>query len=186
MSETVPLDGRTLILGPSGVGKTRRTARALGSWLDEHGSEGVVVFEFAPELERDGEILGGRLTRFRSIPDDVWYGKIDAHAPRAESGDEGGAVALAERNAQHAAAVIAAAPSDPRAVFVNDATIPFQHGSLPAERLLDYCENATCVVCNAFDSDELGTDDPVSRQERHALSQLSDWAGRVVRLEKDE
>jgi hypothetical protein len=37
-------------------------------------------------------------------------------------------------------------------------------------------------VLNAFESDELGTDDPVSRREREVLATLRAWADRVVRL----
>lgn len=53
---------------------------------------------------------------------------------------------------------------DPAAVFANDATIPFQHERGDPDRLADYCEGATTVL-NAFESDELGTSDAVSRAE---------------------
>jgi hypothetical protein len=38
------------------------------------------------------------------------------------------------------------------------------------------------AVVNAFESDELGTDDAVSRQERLALDALVAGADRIVRL----
>ena len=177
-----PLAGSTLILGPSQVGKTRLTAAALDAWVREHGAEGVVVLEFAPELERDGELLGGRLDRFTTIPDDAWHGVLDAHAPRAEGETDDERVALARDNAERASRILEAAP-EPRAVFVNDATIPLQHESLPPERLTTYCDRAECAVLNAFDSDELGTTDPVSRRERSVLNTLRDWADRTVTLE---
>ncbi|MFB6193669.1 MAG: hypothetical protein ABEI75_01270 [Halobaculum sp.] len=178
----MPLDGSTLVVGPSGVGKTRTTARALERWVATRGAHGVVVLEFAPEVERDGRILGGRLDRFTTAPSDAWVGTVAAHAPRAAGDDEAESVALAADNAARAADVLDAAP-DPRAVFVNDATIPLQSDRLPAAWLTDYCDRATCAVVNAFESDELGTDDPVSRRERAALDALRDWADRVVRLE---
>lgn len=177
-----PLAGSTLIVGPSQAGKTRLTARALEAWVDRHGTDGLVVLEFAPELERDGRILGGRLDRFTTVPDEVWHGVLDAHAPRAEGADEAEAVALAKDNAERGTELLDAAP-DPVAVFVNDATIPLQHASVPVDTLTEYCDRATCAVLNAFDSDELGTADPVSRQEQTALSELGSWADRTVTLD---
>lgn len=176
-----PLSGATLIVGPSRAGKTRLTARALDAWIERAGVEGVVVLEFAPEVERDGRVLGGRLDRFTTIPDGAWYGVLDAHAPRSESESDGEAVALARENAERAGQLLDGAP-DPRAVFVNDATIPLQHGSFAPDRLTGYCDRAECVVLNAFEGDELGTEDPVSRREREALEGLREWARRTVSL----
>jgi hypothetical protein len=176
------LAGSTLIVGPSQAGKTRLTARALETWVDRQGTEGLVVLEFAPELERDGRILGGRLDRFTTIPDGAWHGVLDAHAPRTEGADEAAAVALAKDNADRAIEVFEAAPA-PTAVFVNDATIPLQHGALGVDALTGYCDRGTCAVLNAFDSDELGTDDPVSRQERQAVRALRSWADRTIALD---
>lgn len=177
-----PLRGSTLVLGPSQSGKTKLTAAALDSWVERNGVDGLVVLEFAPEVERDGTILGGRLDRFTTIPDGAWYGRLDAHAPRAEGESEEESVALARENAQNARKIVDSAP-DPRAVFVNDATIPLQHESFPAERFTTYCGQAETVVMNAFKSDELGTVDPVSRQERSALEALESWADRTVTLD---
>lgn len=177
------LDGTVLVTGPSNVGKTRLTADALSLWLDANGPDGVVVLEFAPELERGGRVLGGRLDRFGPLPDDAWVGVLDAHAPRAEGESEAESAALAEANAANAATILASTPPEPRAVFVNDATIPFQHPSGDLDRLLGYCDRAACAVLNAFESDELGTADPVSRQERRALERLHAWADRSVRLD---
>ena len=100
-----PLSGSTLVTGPSNAGKTRTTAAALNAWLDSEGTEGVVVLDFAPELERDGTILGGRLDRFTTVPEAVWLGRIDASAPRAESETAEQAVALAARQ-PHSATVL--------------------------------------------------------------------------------
>lgn len=181
-----PLSGSTVILGPSRAGKTTLTARAMDSWVEKHGADGVAVLDFAPELERDGALLGGRLSRFTDVPDGAFHGILDAHAPRAEAGgDDQRAVELAADNAQRAATLIAGAPGEPTAVFVNDATIPFQHESGDPARLTDYCDRAAVSVCNAFESDELGTNDPVSRHERAALAAFERWADRVVRLEPD-
>lgn len=175
-----PLDGRTLVVGPSNAGKTWLTARALEAWVEAHGSDGVVVLDFGPEVPRDGRVLGGRLEREIAIPDDVWYGVLEAHAPRATGSDEAETVALAADNTRRAAELFEAAPAEPRAGFVNDATIPFQHESSDPKALFDALAGAECVVANAFESDELGTDDPVSRNERRALAALRDWADRVV------
>ncbi|WP_058996920.1 hypothetical protein [Haloarcula sp. CBA1127] len=177
-----PLSGSTLVTGPSNVGKTRTTAAALDAWLDSEGTEDVVVLDFAPELERDGTILGGRIDQFITIPEPVWVGRIDASAPRAESQTDDQAVALARENARRAEQQLDALPETPRAVFVNDATIPFQHDSVAVSRLTEYCEKADVAVLNAFDSDELGVDDSVSRAERDALDRLRHWADRTVDL----
>jgi hypothetical protein len=178
----VPLSGSTLVVGPSNAGKTRLTARALRRWVDTRGAEGVVVLEFGPEFERDGRVLGGRLSRFGPLPEGVWVGTLDAHAPRAEGATERETARLAEENAARARGVMAAAPPRPRAVFVNDATIPFQHERGDLERFVDYCDRAETAVLNAFESDELGTDDPVSRRERAVLVTLREWTDYVVRL----
>jgi len=177
-----PLTGTTLIVGPSNVGKTRLTARALTAWLEREGPEGVVVFDFAPEVERDGRVLGGRLDRFVTPPSAVWRGVLDAHAPRATAETDAEAVDLAVDNARRARDLFDAAPADPRAVFVNDATIPLQADPATVTGLTDYCDRADCVVCNAFESDELGVDSPVSRNEREALDALRQWADCVVEL----
>lgn len=177
-----PLAGTTLVTGPSNVGKTRLTAQALDAWFRERGPRGLVVLDFAPEFERDGRVLGGRLSRFVTVPDGAWEGILDARAPRAEGETVAESVELAEDNAIRAARLLRAAP-DPRAVFVNDATIPFQHEQSDPTRLTEYCDRAEVAVLNAFESDELGSDDPVSGRERDALDVFRTWADRVVRLD---
>ena len=176
-----PLDGSALITGASNVGKTRLTARALDAWIQRNGTDGVVVFEFGPEFEHEGRILGRRLSRFGAIPDGVWQGVLDAYAPRAQGSTDAEALRLASDNAARAARIVEAAPDDPRAVFVNDATIPFQAGDDPG-LLTGYCDRAETAVLNALSSDELGTDDPVSRHERAALDAFRAWADRIVDL----
>lgn len=176
-----PLSGRTLITGASNTGKTRLTARALDAWVAERGTDGVVVLDFAPEVERDGVVLGGRLDRFTDIPDGVWAGVLEAHAPRATSETEADAHDLAAVNARRATRIVEAAPADPLAVFVNDATIPFQSGDDPF-LVTDYCDDIETAVCNAFESDELGIDDSISRHERATLETLRSWADLVVEL----
>lgn len=177
-----PLDGTTLVVGPSNVGKTRLTARALDAWVTAYGTDGVVVLEFAPEVERDGVLLGGRLSRFTTIPDGVWTGVLEAHAPRSDGETVAETLELARENAAHANRLLDAAPDSPTAVFVNDATIPLQADADRTSRLTGYCDRATVAVCNAFESDELGTEDSVSRNERAALASLREWADRVVEL----
>lgn len=175
-----PLAGTTLVTGPSNVGKTRLTARALNAWIDEHGTDGVVILDFAPEVRRDGRLLGGFLTRFTDVPDDVWYERLDAHAPRASGATVSAALDLATENARQSKRMVESAPADPCAVFVNDATIPFQAGQFDPTALLSYCDGVEVAVCNAFESDDLGVDDDVSRNERAALDTLRSWADRVV------
>ncbi|WP_324663824.1 hypothetical protein [Haloarcula sediminis] len=182
MPPSVPLDGATLVVGPSNAGKTRLTAKALDRWVDAHGPDGCVVLDFAPTVERDGEILGGPLTQFTTVPDRVYHGVVDAHAPRAEGTGDAEALALARANAAAAADRLDAAPAEPQAVFVNDATIALQSERTLTERLTGYCDRADCSVVNAFESDELGVDNPVSRNELQALERLRAWADRVVEL----
>lgn len=180
-----PLEGSTLITGPSNVGKTRLTANALDRWLDGYGPDGVVVFEFGPEYRHEGRLLGRRLDRFVDVPAACWHGVLEAHAPRAQGQTTQATVALAGENARRAARLFDAAPPDPAAVFVNDATIPFQHPDGVPARLTDYAETARCAILNAFDSDELGRDDPVSRAEAAALETFRTWADRIVELQPD-
>lgn len=179
--DDIQLTGSSLILGPSNVGKTQLTACAFETWLTEKGTEGVVVLEFGPEFERDDRVLGRRLDRFVPIPDGVWHGILEARAPRAEGKTTTEALSLAQQNADQAEKLFEAVPENPSAVFVNDATIPFQATGNPTQ-LLTYCDTADCCVLNAFESDELGTDDPVSRNERQVLQCLEKWADYVHRL----
>lgn len=182
-----PLDGNVLIVGPSQVGKTTTTAAALDDWVAAHGPAGVVVLDFAPEYETEGRILGGRITRFTTVPDEAWYGVLDAHAPRAQSeGVAEEAIRLAADNAARAIELLQAAPPSPLAVFVNDATIPFQHERGDPAALLAYCDRADFAVLNAFESEELGVEDPVSRRERRALAAFRRWADRVVELSRGD
>ena len=183
MSDASGSTGSTLILGPSDVGKTRATAAALEDWTAKQGVEGVVVLEFAPEVRRDdGTLLGGRLTRFTTPPDEAWCGVLEANAPRASATSQQEALALARRNGANAATLFDAAPR-PTALFVNDATIPFQHPAYPPTPLLGLLEDATYAVLNAFESTELGRDDPISRTERETREQLRTAVDRVCRLE---
>ena len=177
------LVGTTLLTGPSNVGKTRLTARAMDMWIANCGSAGVVVLDFAPEVEHDGRLLGGRLSRFTSVPSGAWYGILKAHAPRAEGDSDATIQKLAATNSENAVRLLNAAPAKPTAVFVNDATIPFQSDKLSLHHLTDYCDRAEVAVLNAFESDKLGTDDSVSRHEEGALDVLKTWVGRIVELE---
>ncbi|EJN57654.1 hypothetical protein [Halogranum rubrum] len=180
-----PLSGSTLVTGPSNVGKTRLTARALDEWVSAHSPDAVVVFEFGPEYEHGGRILGRRLSRFTDIPDEVCYSVLDARAPRAESTSERELLQLARENATGAERLLDRAPQSPVAVFVNDTTIGFQHEESDVSRLVAYCDRARCSVLNAFESDELGTDDPVSRQEHATLASLKACTDRTVTLGTD-
>ncbi|MDL5360889.1 hypothetical protein [Halalkalicoccus sp. NIPERK01] len=182
---TLPTSGRVLLTGPSNVGKTRLTAGALAAWVEEHGAENVAVLEFAPEVERDGVLLGGRLDRFTDLPDRAWVGVLDAYAPRAAGDTETEALDLARENARNGMKLVESMPPS-RAVFVNDATIPFQHETGDVEALLAACEDSEFVVMNAFSGDELGIDDPISRRERAARRRLAEWADTHERLEKRE
>ncbi|WP_248895247.1 ATP-binding protein [Haloplanus halobius] len=180
---SVPLAGTTLVVGPSNAGKTRLTAEALQSWVEHEGTAGVAILEFAPELERDGRILGGRLDRFLTPPADAWQGVLDAHAPRTTADSPSEAVELAADNARRADTLFDAAPDAPRAVFVNDATIPFQHADADPTHLLDYCADAEMAVLNALEADEIVGDDAVSRAERRTLDAFRSAADRVIRLD---
>lgn len=182
--ESVVTDtGSTLIVGPSGAGKTRLTARALQNWLDEKGTDGVVVLEFGPAIEHDGRLVGGRLDRFVEIPDDVFHGVLDAHAPRLEGETEAETQNLAKTNAEHAQRLWDALPPDPVAVFANDVTVPFQHASAAVARLTRYADRATCSVVNAYEGDALDSGDRVSDSERAVLETLRNWADHVDTLE---
>jgi hypothetical protein len=179
-----PLEGSTLIVGPSQAGKTQLTARAMEAWIDQEGAADVVLLEFGPEYDRNGTVLGRRLERYTDIPSGVWVGTVDAHAPRAESEHEAELRELARANAMAAADRLADAPAAPAAVFVNDVTIGYQHADGAIEGLLDYCDTAETAVLNAFESDELGTDDPVSARERDVVQRFRTCADRTITLER--
>lgn len=179
-----PLSGASLIVGASGVGKTTLTARALDAWLEEHGPGGTVVFDFGPAIEWDGRTVGARLDRDTTLPAAVWKGTFDANAPRSEGETDDEVLTLARENAERANRLIDDAPPQPRAVFVNDATILFQHQAGDVDRLLEYCGDADCVVVNAFTGKDFGTDDPVSRRERDVTERFRAWADRTIQLDE--
>lgn len=177
-----PLEGSTLIVGPSGVGKTRLTARALSTWLDQHGPAGVVILDFGPEVEHQGKILGGRLDRFVDIPDSVWYAHLESNAPRAKGEDPAEIRHLASENAEGGRRLLEDAPDQPMAVFVNDVTLIAHVPDNPLEDLLDYSSEGRCTVLNAYEGTSLGGDDPISTQERRTVARLRRWADREIRL----
>ncbi|ADJ16664.1 hypothetical protein [Halalkalicoccus jeotgali] len=180
-----PLSGATLVTGPSNAGKTRLTARALDAWVAEHGTDGIVVLDFAPEVDQDGTLLGGRLTRFTDISDEVWYGVLEAYAPRTAGETEEEVLTFASANARHSRHLVESMPKNPRVVFANDVTIPFQAGEVDGfcvSTLVDYCDDVDVVVCNALESDELGVNDLISRNERATLDVLRTWTDRVIEL----
>ncbi len=178
----VRLTGTTLIVGPVGVGKTRLTANTLSRWIDTHGSEGVVVLDFAPEIETLDGLIGGRINRFVDVPAQVWYGSIDAIGPRTEGETAEESIELAAANADQAKQLIETAPADPRAVFINDITIALQSADSTFDQLEGYSADATCVVMNAFEGDSFGDDDPITLAERRALIRLRKWADHVLEL----
>lgn len=176
-----PLEGRTFIAGPSGVGKTRLTARALEAWLGRRGPEGVAVLEFGPEIHVDGRLIGRRLDRFVDPPDGVWTGTLEARGPRTEGRTDAEAAALAEANAEGVRELLEGAPRSPTAVFVNDVTIAAHHELAVLTAVLEYCDRADCAVVNGYAGEGLGGDDPISRRERRGVRRLRDWADRTVR-----
>ncbi|MFP4590400.1 MAG: hypothetical protein ACLFM8_02905 [Halobacteriales archaeon] len=181
----IALRGRSAVVGPSGVGKTRLTARAFEAWIDRFGAEGAVVLDFGPEVEVDGRLVGRRLERFTSIPADAWCGVLDARGPRSEGSTPAAVAALARANAAGVGRLLEAAPTSPAAVFVNDATIAAHHDLDVFERVLDYAAGGRCAVINGYAGDDLGDDDPITRRERAAIERLLEWADHVVRLSAD-
>ena len=113
----------------------------------------------------------------------MFYGVVNAHAPRASGTTETEALELATENARRSRRLVETAPADPRAVFINDATIPFQADTADIAMLRDYCGDAEVIVVNAFESDELGIGDTISRNELTTLDVLRSWADRVVELD---
>ena len=180
--DSVPTDGRTLIRGPSNVGKTRLTAAALGRHLDRSGPNGVAVLEFAPEIQVGERMVGGRLDRFIDVPQDVWVGKIEARAPRLEGETEAESLAIAAANATAAEQIMAAMPARPRALFINDATIPFQHPSSRPAYWLSQWKHAEVAICNAYRGNELGGGS-ISNRERNVQGRLESWATTVIELD---
>ncbi len=182
---SLPSAGRVLLTGPSNVGKTRHTARSLAEWVEARGAEGVAILDFPPEVEREGVLLGGQLSRFIDLPEGAWTGVLDARAPRAEGKTDEKACELARENAREGMELVESMPSS-TAAFANDTRIPFQYEAGEIEALLAACVGAELVVMNAFSGSELGIADPISRREREARRELEAWADTHERLEKGE
>ncbi len=179
---TVPLSGVTLIVGPLQAGKTHATAEILTRWLDRHGGSDVVVLDFAPSIPTEDGVIGGRIDRFIELPDSVWYGTIEARGPRSEGDSIAEMQSLAKQNADRVRHILKRAPASPRAVFVNDVTIGYQHDPDDLDMLQGYCQEAACVVLNAYEGDELTRADPISINERAVLDSLRQWSDREIRL----
>ncbi|HIJ12352.1 MAG TPA: hypothetical protein HA275_01300 [Halobacteriales archaeon] len=177
-----PLDGSTLITGPSNTGKTMLTSQALSNWISKNGSENIIILEFGPEYSHNGKILGRHLSRFIDFPPDIWYGYLETYAPRAEGRDLTESMELAAINVERASFLLDTLPPHPTAVFVNDATIPLQSPSTNFETLVGYCDQADCAILNAFTGNELGYGDPISQSEISSISALENWADRCVTL----
>lgn len=177
-----PLDGSTLIVGPTNVGKTSLTADAVQAWIDRHGPTGVVILEFGPEIEVNGRLIGRRLDRFMTPPPDAWYRPVPMRGPRTEGDGDRDPAAIAERNAKLATEAVADAPAGPSAVFANDVTLALHHDPAQVSQLTGYCDRARCAVLNAHEGDDLGRNDSISRNERDAVRRLRAWADRTVDL----
>lgn len=178
----IPLAGTTLITGPSNTGKTRLTAPALDAWISRHGPDDVVVFEFGPEVRCNGRVFGRWLTQFTEIPNGAWQGVLDAHAPRLEGASTAETIELARENMLGASQLLDNAPENPAAVFVNDATVGFQHPSSTPEELTAYCNRAELAIVNAFEDTTPGATDQISRANSRTIQTLATWADRRVSL----
>lgn len=178
----IPLAGTTLITGPSNTGKTRLTAPALDAWISRHGPDDVVVFEFGPEVRCNGRVFGRRLTQFTEIPNGAWQGVLEAHAPRLEGASTAETIELARENMVGASRLIDDAPENPAAVFVNDATVGFQHPSSTPEALAAYCNRAELAIVNAFQNTKPESTDRLSRANTRSIQTFATWADRRVSL----
>lgn len=180
-SPPIRLEGSTLVVGPTNVGKTRLTAGAMRRWIGRHGPEGVVVIDLAPDLVVDGRRIGGPIERFEPVPDGVWFARVETDGPRTEGVDGADTAGIAARNADRATRAFRAAPADPVAVFVNDVTLALHDDVGRVGGITAYCDRARCAVVNAHEGGDLDRDDAISRREREAVRRLVDWADRVVR-----
>lgn len=183
MAEPPLPTGRLLLTGPTGSGKTRRTAELLRGWVDAKGPQDVVVLEFAPEHERaDGQVLGRRLERFTEIPDEVLYLLVETRAPRASRQTAEKAIEVAQGNAPACQRAIEEIPEPVAALFINDATMAYHvPGSDPAP-LLARIRTAGVAVVNALDPEGFETEHPITKQERRVLAQIEDAVDRTQRL----
>lgn len=183
MADTDAPTDKVLITGPTGSGKTRHTAALLEAWVQTHGTDGVVVLEFAPEHRtRDGRILGRRMRRYMEIPEGIVYHEVQTHAPRAWASDEEGSIDLAHENMDSCARAIHAAPRSPRALFVNDATIAYHVPGADPGPLLARIREAGVAVVNALDPQGFDPEHPVTRQERRVLEALTQATKKIDRL----
>lgn len=179
--------GRRLLVGPTGSGKTRRTAGMLEEWVRAHGADGVVVLEFAPEFTRgDGQVLGRRLERFVDIPDEVLYLLVETRAPRAATQDLDQALEIAKENATACAAVFQALPERIAVLFVNDATMAYHVPGSDPTVMVESITNAKVAVVNALDPQAFDPEHPITRQEQKVLDRISGIVDRVERLRTNQ
>lgn len=178
----VRMPGKTLITGASGSGKTKLTADALDTWVREHGSDDVAILEFGPDIAHEGRRLGARLDRYTRLPPNAWKAVIDTNAPRAHSETSEEALILARENSRIAGSAIEQLPTSVTAMFVNDATIPFQDPETDVDPFLARLDAVEHAVINAYTGDafEGGT---LTEQERAVVERFRTWADEEIRLD---
>ncbi|XGI84010.1 hypothetical protein ACEU6E_01805 [Halorutilales archaeon Cl-col2-1] len=188
-SLSVSFSGSILVSGGLNVGKTRLTAETLVRYADKYPEAETVLLDFAPELMKDGDLVGGHVSRFVDVPETVSEYVLEANAPRLESDTEDGAVELARENHDKGVGLVESAPHDPDAVFVNDATIPFQYPDSDSGTLVEYCERADDCLLNVYDPRSGGDTETVlsdsgvlNSPEAATVESLRGWADVEIHL----
>ncbi|MDY6775254.1 MAG: hypothetical protein SV253_04135 [Halobacteria archaeon] len=194
----VTVSGSVVVSGGLNAGKTRLTAETLRRYAEYkykyEYDKTVVLLDFAPEFVRDGDLVGGHVSRFVEVPETVSTYVLEANAPRLEADTEEETLELARDNYERGISLIDSAPDSPDAVFVNDATIPFQYTGSDPETLTRYCSRADDSLLNFYDteadsereSDGLPSSssqtDVVDLNERRTVEWFRDWSDTEIRL----
>lgn len=154
------LKGRkTLIVGESGVGKTRLTAELVEEAAAEEGSAKITILDFAPAGRQVGNVkVGGSIQAFLRSKK---YGRLDSspaiRAPRLESRSVEEVWELAKQNADLTSEWLRKfVRLSSLILFINDLTIHIHAGDI--DLLLKAIDSSQTFVGNAYKGSVLASD----------------------------
>ncbi|QOJ78710.1 DUF87 domain-containing protein [Infirmifilum lucidum] len=162
------LGKRTVIVGETGSGKTRLTARILEGLLELVDASEVTVIDMAPTTIPG---LGYRLSHYTSAVHRVRYlAPREVRAPRLEGRSVEEVIQLAEFNRNVLESLLELFRKDPtRVLVVNDMTMYFHAGD--PNKLAECALLAETFLANAYSGLKLSNDkgSGLTRRESEAL-----------------
>jgi len=176
---------RTLILGETGVGKTKLTALLLREAVSKIEPTQITLLDFAPAQRTiDGLRVGGRITDFLpNLKCRVYEPSAQIRAPRLEGRSADEVLKLAKDNAVLTSTLLKQYLALPTSfLFINDLTIHLHAGD--PDLLLQAIRRSETFIGNAYSGSSLSPDlgSGLSRRERKLLQRIIDAVDSVIEL----